>query len=140
MTGVVNSVSSWLTISPPTMTTPSGWRSSLPTPVPSISGSALNSAASVVMRIGRKRSRQAWKIASSGGWCPSRSASSAKSIIMIAFFFTIPIKSTMAIRPITERSYPLQRRASSAPIPAEGSVERIVNGWIRLSYSTPSTI
>ena len=30
--------------------------------------------------------------------------------------------------------------ASSAPTPAVGRVERIVIGWIKLSYSTPSTI
>ena len=59
MTGVVNRVSTWLKISPPTIVTPSGWRSSEPVPVPSISGNAANSAAIVVIRIGRKRSRQA---------------------------------------------------------------------------------
>ena len=41
------------------MARPSGWRSSEPTPVPSISGSAPNIAAIVVIRIGRSRSRQA---------------------------------------------------------------------------------
>ena len=45
---------------------PSGWRNSDPTPVPSISGRAPNIAAIVVIRIGRKRSRHAWKIASRG--------------------------------------------------------------------------
>ena len=29
--------------------------------------------------------------------------------------------------------------ANSAPTPAEGRVERIVSGWIRLSYRMPST-
>ena len=41
------------------MVMPSGWRSSEPVPVPSISGSAPSSAAIVVMRIGRKRSSDA---------------------------------------------------------------------------------
>ena len=59
MTGVVNSVSIWLKIKPPMMAMPSGWRSSEPVPVPSISGSAPRIAAMVVIRIGRKRSRQA---------------------------------------------------------------------------------
>ena len=36
---MVNSVSTWLTSSPPTMVRPSGWRSSEPVPLPSISGS-----------------------------------------------------------------------------------------------------
>jgi len=59
MTGVVNKVSNWLKIRPPTIVTPNGWRSSEPVPLPSISGSAAKSAAIVVIRIGRKRSRQA---------------------------------------------------------------------------------
>ncbi len=29
--------------------------------------------------------------------------------------------------------------ARNAPMPAAGRVERMVSGWIRLSYSTPST-
>ena len=41
------------------MLMPSGWRSSEPVPVPNISGSAPNIAATVVIRMGRKRSRQA---------------------------------------------------------------------------------
>ena len=71
-TGVVNSVSTWLTSRPPTMVMPSGCRSSEPTPVPNIKGNALASADTVVIRIGRKRSRQAWKIASSGDLPASR--------------------------------------------------------------------
>ncbi len=59
MTGVVNKVSTWLTSRPPTIATPSGRRSSDPVPLPSISGSAPNRAAMVVIMIGRKRSRQA---------------------------------------------------------------------------------
>ncbi len=46
-------------IKPPTIQTPSGCRSSAPTPVLSISGNAPSKAASVVIKIGRKRSRQA---------------------------------------------------------------------------------
>ena len=59
---------------------------------------------------------------------------------MMAFFLTIPISSTIPMMPITSRSLPAIISASSAPIPAEGSVERIVTGWMKLSYSTPSTI
>ena len=115
------------------MVMPSGKRSSEPVPLSSASGSAPNSAASVVIMIGRKRSRQACTIASRGDRPSSRSASSAKSIIMIAFFFTMPISSTMPISAITERSWPTSISASSAPTPADGSVERIVSGWMKLS-------
>ena len=48
------------------MVMPSGRRSSEPGPEPNTSGSAPSSAASVVIRIGRKRSMQASKIACSG--------------------------------------------------------------------------
>ena len=58
-TGVVNRVSICETQSPPTMAMPSGRRSSEPAPMPIASGTAPNSAARVVIRIGRKRSRQA---------------------------------------------------------------------------------
>ncbi len=71
---------------------PSGWRSSEPMPEPSISGKAPNSAATVVIRMGRKRSSAAWWMASVGDLPSLRSASSAKSIIMMAFFLTMPIK------------------------------------------------
>jgi hypothetical protein len=53
---VVNSVSTWLTIRPPKIARPNGRRSSDPVPLPSISGRAENSAANVVIRIGRRRS------------------------------------------------------------------------------------
>src|SRR5690606_28876814 len=91
-TGVVKRVSTWLTSKPPTITRPSGWRSSAPEPEANISGSAPKSAASVVIRIGRKRSIAAWWMAARGDSRCRRSASSAKSIIMIPFFFTRPIR------------------------------------------------
>jgi hypothetical protein len=54
----------------------------------------------------------------------------AKSIIMIPFFLTIPISRMMPISAMTERSKWNARRASSAPAPADGSVDRIVSGWM----------
>ncbi len=86
------------------MVMPSGLRSSEPVPHSSASGSAPNNAASVVIMIGRKRSSAACKIDSSGERPWRRSASSAKSIIRMAFFFTMPISSTMPISAITDRS------------------------------------
>jgi hypothetical protein len=53
-------VSIWLTIRPPTMAIPSGCRNSPPSPMPMASGRAPNSAAAVVIMMGRKRKRQAW--------------------------------------------------------------------------------
>ncbi len=101
-------------------------------PVPSASGSAPSMAAAVVIMIGRKRSRQARRIASKA-FMPARCASSAKSIIMIAFFLTMPISSTMPTMPSTDRLIPHRYSASSAPTPAGGRVEMMVSGWIQLS-------
>ncbi|GCE79716.1 hypothetical protein MSKU3_1191 [Komagataeibacter oboediens] len=140
MTGVVNSVSSWLTARPPTMAMPRGRRSSDPVPVPSIMGTAPSMAARVVMRMGLKRSRAAWRMDCSEDMPSTRSASSAKSIIMMAFFLTMPISSTSPMMPMTSSPDPVTHSASSAPIPAEGRVERMVMGWTKLSYRMPSTI
>ena len=47
----------------------------------------------------------------------------AKSIMMMAFFFTMPMSRTMPIRAMKENSIPNNRSASNAPMPAEGSVD-----------------
>ena len=59
---------------------------------------------------------------------------------MMAFFFTMPISRMMPMIETMLRSLPEMISASSAPTPADGRVERIVTGWMKLSYSTPSTI
>ncbi len=82
----------------------------------------------------------AWKIASSVLKPPSRSACRAKSIIIIAFFFTMPISSTIPMIEMTFRSSLNSISAIIAPTLAEGSVERMVIGCTRLSYKTPRTI
>ena len=47
----------------------------------------------VVIMIGRNRNSDAWIVASMGlRWVPCAPPPRAKSIIMIAFFFTMPIK------------------------------------------------
>ena len=69
-----------------------------------------------------------------------RSASRAKSTIMMPFFFTMPMSRMMPMIATMSRSRWNSRSASSAPTPADGRVERIVMGWMKLSYSTPSTM
>ncbi len=59
---------------------------------------------------------------------------------MMPFFFTMPISSTMPMIATTLRSWWNRISARNAPTPADGSVERIVIGWMKLSYSTPSTM
>jgi len=44
---------------------------------------------------------------------------------MMAFFWTMPINSTMAIR---LKSNPNSIRIASAPMPADGRVDRMVSG------------
>ncbi|MNZ87131.1 hypothetical protein D3C78_1059810 [compost metagenome] len=57
-----------------------------------------------------------------------RSASRAKSIIMIAFFLTMPMSRMMPMMAIMPRSLPLRINASKAPTAADGKVERMVIG------------
>ncbi len=52
----------------------------------------------------------------------------AKSTIMIAFFFTMPISMTMPMMAITERSILNSISVRSAPMPADGRPDRIVIG------------
>ncbi|MNH35876.1 hypothetical protein D3C79_966120 [compost metagenome] len=59
-----------------------------------------------------------------------RSASRAKSIIMIAFFLTIPMSKMMPMMAIMPRSLPERINASKAPTAADGRVERMVTGWM----------
>ena len=87
----------------------------------------------VVIRMGRKRSKHAWKIASREFFPSVRSACNAKSIIKIAFFLTIPIKRMMPMSAMTLRSVRKSISARTAPTPADGRVDKMVIGWIRLS-------
>jgi hypothetical protein len=93
------------------------------------SGTAPSIAAMVVIMIGRKRSRQASKIASRGSALRAF-ASSAKSIIMMAFFLTMPISRITPISAMMLNSVWNSISASTAPTPAEGSVDRMVIGWM----------
>ena len=52
---------------------------------------------------------------------------------MMPFFFTMPISRMMPMMATTLRSWRKIISASSAPTPADGSVERIVMGWMKLS-------
>ncbi len=99
MTGVMYKVRSCDTMRPATTAMPNGRRASAPAPIPSAMGSVPMIAAMVVIMIGRKRTRHASKIASAGVRFALRCASSAKSIIMMAFFFTIPISIKMPTKP-----------------------------------------
>ncbi len=52
---------------------------------------------------------------------------------MIAFFCTMPISMITPISAMTENSVRNSISATSAPTPADGSVDRMVSGWTQLS-------
>ena len=54
-------------------------------------------------------------------------------MMRIAFFLTMPISRKTPISAMIENSIRNISSASTAPTPAEGSVESTVIGWIRLS-------
>ena len=57
----------------------------------------------------------------------------AKSIIMMAFFLTMPTSMTMPIMAMTDRSILNSISVRSAPMPADGRPEMMVIGWMKLS-------
>ena len=97
-------------------------------------------APTVVIMMGLKRSRLALRMASSGDRPSRRCRSMAKSIMMIAFFLTMPISNITPIMAIRSNWVLNINNASTAPTPADGRVEMMVMGWIRLSYRMPSVM
>ena len=93
------SVRSWENSRPPTTARPRLRRDSAPAPKPTAMGSVPMSAASVVIMMGRKRTTQPSKMAWAGAWPCFLCASRAKSIIMIAFFFTMPTSMITPTKP-----------------------------------------
>ena len=85
--------------------------------MPKAIGSAPSIAAIVVIRIGRKRSRQASWIAASGVSPRVRSATRAKSIIMIAFFFTMPMRRMTPMSAMIVNSVLAQHQRQRRPEP-----------------------
>ncbi len=72
-------------------------------------------------------------MASSADAPERRRSAMAKSIMRMAFFFTMPMSRMTPMSEMMEKSVPVSKSARIAPPPAEGNVEMIVSGWIRLS-------
>ena len=123
------SVSNWLKINPPTMVIPSGFRSSDPTPVPSASGKSAEQ-----RRHGGHHDR-----------AEAQQARLINRLIRLHALIALGIQreidhhDSVLLHDADQQHNPDQRHdaeilsgqmysASSAPTPAEGSVERIVNG------------
>ena len=62
-----------------------------------------------------------------GAVMPARCRTRAKSIIRMAFFFTMPTNKITPIKAMMENSVPVSISASKAPTPAEGKVDKIVS-------------
>ena len=52
----------------------------------------------------------------------------------------MPISRIIPIRAMMVKGMPKIGSATTAPTPAEGKVDRIVTGWMKLSYNMPRTI
>ncbi|MNY37853.1 hypothetical protein D3C86_1724410 [compost metagenome] len=78
---------------PPTITRPICRRLSAPAPLPSTSGSAPSTVAAVVIRIGRRRSTEASRIAVRNS-SPSRSNWLAKATMRMPCLVMMPIRVT----------------------------------------------
>ena len=135
MTGVVNSVSSCETSRPPTMAMPSGRRSSEPVPWPSASGSAAEQ-----RRHGRHQDR-AGSAAGRPGRSPRRGD---RPSLALRLEREVDHHDRVLLHDADEQDDADERddaearclkssSASSAPTPADGSVDRIVIGWMKLS-------
>lgn len=85
-------------------------------------------AAIVVIMIGRKRINEASKIASSGGLPDARSASTAKSTIMMPFFLTRPTSMITPTKAYIDKSVQNTNSVRRAPNPAKGSADKMVSG------------
>ncbi len=59
---------------------------------------------------------------------------------MMAFFFTTPNSMMRPTKAYRSSSLWNSFSVSSAPKTADGSPERIVMGWMKLSYRIPSTM
>jgi hypothetical protein len=110
-----------------------------PGPVEMTSGIMPATSAMVVIRMGRRRSRFAWTMASRRSM-PCERSSFVWSIWRIAFFFTTPKSSS---RPRPEKMFTVCPITSSERMPkgtASGSVSRMVMGWMNDSNCAASTM
>ena len=106
---------------------PSGARKSAPSPMPSATGIIPAMSASVVIMIGRNRTRPASMIAVRRSF-PDSWPHFAKSMRRIAFFATIPIS---RITPMSDMMFsvsPVINSASTTPINESGSEIMIASG------------
>ena len=124
---------------------PMARRISLPAPLPKISGSTPAQNAIEVIRIGRRRIRQAWMIASSSA-SPRSSSSFANSTIRIAFLQASPTSTTSATCVKMLRSPGCanggkceSQTPNSAASTHIGTISTIAIGRLKLSYCAAST-
>ena len=123
---------------PPTTAMPSGARDSPPAPLPIAIGRMPTMVASAVIRIGRKRMRDASNTASRALMPRSRSWL-ANSTIRIEFLVTSPTSMTSPIWLNRFRVEPTASSVTSAPVNESATATRIVTGCRKLSNCAAST-
>jgi hypothetical protein len=127
-------------MTPPMTAIAIGPRNSEPSPVPTAVGIMPRTIAADVMRIGRRRSGPASRMACSGASPCSRTRTMARSMSRMAFFVTRPMRSTIPIIVPIAIVLLVRKSARIAPTSASGSVSMIVTGWMKLSNCDASTM
>ncbi len=117
---------------PKAITIPREFRLPAPAPVARAIGNTPMMNANDVIRIGRRRRREAI-FAESMMLCPSFRKSTANSMIRIAFFVSSPISITSPIWPKMSRGMLNSHRPTIAPNIASGTVSTMTSGRIQLS-------
>src|SRR5207237_784166 len=112
---------------------------SLPAPIPSASGSRPNRVHSVVIRMGRSRTRAASRIAASSAVPSARIRSRVKSNRMMPF---LTISPTSRIRPMNEETLsgvPVRNSSARAPTNETGATSNTTRGSTKDSNCTTIT-
>src|SRR3989442_1028505 len=137
--GTANKVIGVESASPPITARASGRCSSLPAPMPRARGSKPNRVQSVVIRIGRRRTRAASRIATSSDTCSVCIRSRVKSSRMIPF---LTISPTSRIRPMNDETLSavcVTRRSPIAPTNERGAARSTTRGSTKEENCTTST-
>ncbi len=113
--------------------TPSGTRISAPAPLATARGTTPRIKAKAVMRIGRKRVRDASTMASTR-LMPESSSCLANSTTRIAFLAARPIKTTNPIWAKMLLSSPTSHKPKSAERMHMGTISKIASGRDQFSY------
>src|SRR2546428_127262 len=137
--GTANSVIGVDRVRPPMTASARGRCSSLPAPSPSARGSRPNNVHSVVIRIGRRRTRAASRIAVSSGTPAARIRSRVKSSRMMPFLTISPTSRMSPMKDETFSAVPVTSSSTSAPTNDPGATTKTTSGSTNDSNCTTIT-